>query len=74
MPLGYAGDLHVTDIGQVLAECADDVALHDLGVIKIHLHFEIRRIHLGQQCMRVPLIIQEIARHVARIDRLDQKA
>ena len=73
MAMRHAGDLHVTDAGQELADAAGQVALDNLAVIQIHLDLEVGRTHLGHDRMRISLRVQEIARNVAGVDRLDQQ-
>jgi len=69
--VGNAGDLHMRDAGQEPLDLARDVALDDLAVVEIHLHAERGRAHRAADRVRLVLTVQEIARNVAGVDRLD---
>ena len=58
--------------GQGLADPGGQVALHDLGVIEIELDLEVGCTDGLHDAVRLGLMVEEIAGHVARIDRLDQ--
>src|SRR5262249_62255853 len=47
MPRGHRGDLHVPDKGKMLFEAPDQIAAHDLRMIKIELNAHIWLLHLG---------------------------
>ena len=51
----HSGDLHVSDVLQPSAELDREIALDDLGVIKIHLHLEVRHADFLAYRMRVGL-------------------
>jgi len=70
---GDARHLHVSAPGGVLAELHGQITLHDLHVITIHLHSEVRRADLFQNCVGLRLGIEIEARHVAGVDGLDQE-
>ena len=73
MAVGHAGDLHMPDVVEVLPEFHREIAFDDLRVIEIHLHLEVGFIHFFDDRMRVGLRVQEVARKIARVDRLDQQ-
>ena len=63
----------MADHRQILLEPVQQVAADDLHVIKIELHAQVRLADLGDDVGGVLGAIEEIARPVARIDRLDQQ-
>src|ERR1700685_1865757 len=69
----HRGDLHVADDGEELFEALEQIAADDLHVIKIELDAHIGRADLGDDIGGMLDAAQEIARPVARIDRLDQQ-
>lgn len=48
------------------------VSFDDCAVVKIHLHFEIRPVDLGNNRMRLFLPIWKVTRHIGRVDWLNQ--
>src|SRR2546423_11032979 len=68
---GNTGDLDVTDDWHHLAQPHGDVAMNDLAVIHVELKFEIGNLQLGDQVAGEREIVEEVAGHVASIDRLD---
>ncbi len=75
MALGHAGDLQVADAagGQVMAQFHCQVALDDLAVVQVHLHFQIRGTDLFHDVVGRVLVGEKVAGHVARVDRLDHQ-
>ena len=73
MPAGIVGDLDVRDCGHRRFEAAREIALHHLHVVDVGLKMEI----VGPEAFHEPqglvAAVQEEARHVARVDRLDQE-
>ena len=48
-----------------------EIALDDLRVVEVHLHAQVRDADLLANRVRLPLRVEEVAGHVARVDRLD---
>src|SRR2546430_2080098 len=69
--VGNAGDLDMADIAQPAAQLDRQIALDDLGVIEIHLHFHVPHTDFLADGVRFSLRRQQISGHVARIERLD---
>ncbi len=69
-----AGDLDVTDQGEMGFDLASQIAAHDLAVIKVELKEQVGDPHPfdERRCLIRPR--QEIPGHVAIVDRLDQQA
>ena len=74
MALGHAGNLDVADAAgrQVVADFGGQVALHDLAVVQVQLHFQIGQPYLGQDGVGLVLSVQEVVGEIACIDRFDQ--
>src|SRR3954453_11002261 len=68
---GDAGDLDVADHRHHLAQPHRNVAMDDLAVIDVELEFQVRKPQLLDQVAREAEIIEEVAGHIARIDRLE---
>src|SRR5690606_27828240 len=66
------GDLHMADMRRRGAVMPRDIPMHALDVVDIELQAEVRVIDLLDQRRRHLKAIQEIARHIDRVDRLDQ--
>ena len=77
MSVWHAGDLHMADACNVRLDTPRQIALDDLAVVEVHLHFQVvqagRGAHLGAHRMRLGLMIEEVARDVARVDGLDHQ-
>src|SRR5258708_13202218 len=71
--LRHAGDLHMPDIADIAANLRRHVALDDLAVVQVHLHLEVRLPDLLADGMSFVLTVQEVARPVPGIDRLDEQ-
>src|SRR5215471_1909865 len=69
---GDAGNLEMADVRQPAADLLRKIALDDLRVVEVHLHLEIRRRDVLADRMRLGLRREQIVRHVARVERLDQ--
>ena len=69
----HARRVQMADVAgrQIEAQLLREVAFDDLAVVQVHLDLEVPRADLGDRRMRVVLAIEEEARHVARVDRLD---
>ena len=59
--------------GEVAPNPGRDVALGDLQVVEVHLDLEVRLADLLANRVRLGLRVEEVTRHVARVDRLDQQ-
>src|SRR5258708_13230539 len=57
----------------MLSQCWRDIALHHLHVVDVILNKEIIRSDIGDTLNRLLCPVQEKARHVAGVDRLNQK-
>ena len=68
---GNAGDLDVADDRHHLAQPHRHVAMDDLAMIDVELQFQVRNFQLDDQVAREAEIVEEIAGHVARVDRLE---
>ena len=55
------------------ADLRRQVAFHDLAVVQVHLHLQVRRADALDDRVRVGLGVQQVAGEVARVDRLDQR-
>mmetsp|Transcript_62039 Transcript_62039/g.146950 ORF Transcript_62039/g.146950 Transcript_62039/m.146950 type:complete len:278 (+) Transcript_62039:1308-2141(+) len=75
MPADHAGQLHMAEqaLVQRPAEVAQRLALADPAVVEVELQLHPRRVQRGQQVQGLRLSVQEIARHVAPVDRLDRQ-
>ncbi|ABA53116.1 hypothetical protein BURPS1710b_A0443 [Burkholderia pseudomallei 1710b] len=69
--LRHARDLDVADARDVALQFHRQIAFDDLAVIAVELHQQVRRADFAADRLRVVLAVQEEARHVARVDRLD---
>lgn len=74
MPHRHAGDLQVPDPPgrQVLAQLHRHVAFDDLAVVEVELHLQVRCAEGLHDAVCLVLAVQEVAGHVAQVDRLDQ--
>ena len=73
MPAGIVGDLDVRDCGHRRFEAAGEIALHHLHVVDVGLQMEIVGADPSHEPQGVVAAIEEKARHVAGVDRLDQE-
>ena len=71
--VGHAGNLEMPDMRQPAPDLVGQVAFDDLRVIQVHLHAQVGHAHLLADRMRLALRRQQVVRHVARIDGLDQQ-
>lgn len=67
------GQLQVGDHRQVLPDGFGQFALHALHVIDVVLHEDIGGTRRGDDVERLPGVIEEEARNVESVDRLDQQ-
>src|ERR1700730_18234045 len=65
-----AGDLDMADDRHHLVQAHGDVAMQNLAVINIELQFQVRDLQIENKIAREAKIVEEIARNVARVDRL----
>ena len=74
MAHGHACNLEMahTASWQVLANLARQVALHDLAVVQVHLHFDVGRADVLNNLVRLRLVVQEEARNVTGVDGFNQ--
>src|SRR6266403_295211 len=70
---GIVGQLHVSDTSKMLSQRWRDIALHHLHVVDVILNEEIIRSDIGDKLNRLLCPVQEKARNVAGVDRLNQK-
>lgn len=69
---GNRRDLHVSDQRQVRLEAPEQIAAHDLRVIKIELDADIGSARLGDDVGGVLHAVEEVVRPVTIVDRFDQ--
>src|SRR5216684_6543445 len=69
--VGNASDLDVADVVQRPAQLGRQIALDDLRVIEIHLHFHVRHADFLADGVRFSLRCEQITGYVARSDRLN---
>ena len=74
MALGNAGNLDVANAarGQVVAQLGGHVALRDLAVVQVKLHFQVGCANLLHQRVGSVLAVKKVARKVPRVDGLNQ--
>lgn len=72
VPLGYACDLHATKVCDIAPHFHREIALHDLTMVKIELHFQIRLADFAVNRVCIISLPIEKNLHVARIDRFNQ--
>src|SRR5262249_59780301 len=68
---GNAGDLHVPDHGHHFTQVHRHIAMDDLAVKDVELELQVRDLQFADQVTREKEIIEEIAGHAARVDRLE---
>ena len=73
MAAGHPGDLNVRDPGEIGGDGGGEVVAHDLHVIEVVFEIEIIAADGFDDGERLGRGVQEITRHVAGIDRLDQQ-
>jgi len=66
----HGGDLHVADDRHHLGQAHDHLAMDPLAVVDVELQLEVGQRQLRDQRRRLAEIVQEIARHVAAVERL----
>ncbi len=71
---GHACDLQMahTTTGQITAQLRFQIALHDLTMVEVHLHFEVGGIQLLNPLMRLGLFGQKIPWHVSLVEGLNE--
>ena len=70
--LGHARDLDVGGDRLMALEAPREVAGHDLGVVEVELELQARLVQLGDQGGAFGRRVEQVARNVAAVDRLDQ--
>src|SRR5262249_56865833 len=70
-PPGVAGVLRGGLVPGGLAPFCRELALHDLHVTEVELQFQVWPPDPLDDAQRLPGVVQEIARNVPRVDRLD---
>jgi hypothetical protein len=69
MPVRNPGDLNMGNTVEVFFQAHAEIAFHNLAVVEVHLDFQVRRADLGNQIVRMLLVVEEVTRHVTRVDR-----
>ena len=59
LPRRHACDLNVPTMWRILAQFHNQISLHNLHVIEVHLHFQIRGADLSDDGVRLSLRIQK---------------
>ncbi len=71
--IGNAGDLDVANVADMLPQRDGKVSVNDLGMVEVHLYFQVGCIHLFPDGVGFGLGIEEIAGDVAAVDGLDEQ-
>ena len=74
MAHGHACDLKMPDAprGQIVANLCGQITFHDLAVVEIHLHFDIRCANVLNDVVCLVLVVQEEAGNDAGVHGFNQ--
>src|SRR5690242_5070343 len=74
MAAGIVGELDVPDAIELLLDRADEIALHDLGVVEVVLQPEVLRSSRCEDRQSDARAVDKEPRNVAAVDRLEEEA